>query len=533
MVHGDLKGRLRKLEEALVSSVIYSDALQLVTDEEERLKAYKAETTTELSPAFDGALAHLKYLREFWLDEHLWKDWSGYARQEAARILGCSVDGVLPTTNHLESFNRVLKYRHLPTAQRGGRRLRVDVLLQQLVTKILPSIFEFRALEEQEETRWEAQLRRLPGGEALLEARKKREAADLPSVAYLYADPRRDAAAANLLENKQVGHPEFKSETLTFHFTCYSSLATPSDPNPTSYQVCLGIRGTALCGCPDFCNRGGACKHIRAALLYLDVLRRTMPTMPNITLPSSEAQARERLLLESQDNRNSDSLPPTHAMDRAAAAIDDLIQESEGLSMLEDEGEITAGELTADPQPSLSPTPLPPISHDLEGPTARESRAGYEDFQFSLPGPTADAGRAVASQSLGRVLLQLDKDAPKLNQLASFLKGVPCVESPVDLQRTVDSADHLRSLLTELDRLIIASDLPAASTTTTTTTSSAASAPRGATTAAQIQIAAAHSGPSSGAASSAAESRRRKAMEIMGLSPEKKQKRHKSYSIFW
>ncbi|KAJ7920102.1 hypothetical protein B0H13DRAFT_2319738 [Mycena leptocephala] len=46
----------------------------------------------------------------------------------AAGILGCEFDGVLPATNHLESFNGLLKRKYFRRWQRGGRDLRVDVL---------------------------------------------------------------------------------------------------------------------------------------------------------------------------------------------------------------------------------------------------------------------------------------------------------------------------------------------------------------------------------------------------------------------
>jgi hypothetical protein len=54
------------------------------------------------------------------------------------------IEGVLPTTNHLESFNAVLKTQHLPQWQRSGTRLRIDFLILILITKILPGIFTLR-----------------------------------------------------------------------------------------------------------------------------------------------------------------------------------------------------------------------------------------------------------------------------------------------------------------------------------------------------------------------------------------------------
>ncbi|KAF7797219.1 hypothetical protein EIP86_008411 [Pleurotus ostreatoroseus] len=392
--------------------------------------------------------------------------------------------------------------------------------------KILPSIFEFRALEEEEEARWEAQLSRLPGGDALLKAMEQRKAADLPPVAYLSADTRRDAAAANILQNKQVGSPEFEEKTRTFHFTCYSSLATPSDPRPITYQVCLGVRGTALCNCPDFCNRGGACKHIRAALLYLNALRQQVPTVPLITLPGSEVEARGKQLLDSE--HSSDVQSPTHAMARAAAAIEDLLQESDGLEVAEDVPATAPGE---DPLRQECEDCVAIPAHTVD---SSSGLGEASDFQFALPS-ASPASTSVAAQCLGRVLLQLDKDAPKLGQLAEYLKSVPRVESPKDIERAMNGAGHLRSLLAELERLVTTPTTSSTTTTTAATSTPYTTTPAPQTLPSTAQRAQTPAGrtSTSNSAKSAAESRRRKAEEIIGLSPEKKQKRHKSYSIFW
>lgn len=80
----------------------------------------------------------------------LWKSWSDHGRHIAAQILKCPFEGVLPTTNHLESFNGLLKNKHLHRWQRSGRRLHVDVLIKVMVTQILPAIFEQWVMEKAE-----------------------------------------------------------------------------------------------------------------------------------------------------------------------------------------------------------------------------------------------------------------------------------------------------------------------------------------------------------------------------------------------
>jgi hypothetical protein len=96
----------------------------------------------------EKGLKHLQeYLLGYWTTEILWRSWSDFGRQVAAKILGCPFEGVLPTTNHLESFNGLLKRKHLRRWQHGGCRLRLNVLLKLLIMKVLPSIFEQRAVD--------------------------------------------------------------------------------------------------------------------------------------------------------------------------------------------------------------------------------------------------------------------------------------------------------------------------------------------------------------------------------------------------
>jgi hypothetical protein len=55
--------------------------------------------------------------------------------------MGVDIEGVLPTTNHLESFNGVLKRKHIANWQRSGHRLRYDILINRLIISILPNIY--------------------------------------------------------------------------------------------------------------------------------------------------------------------------------------------------------------------------------------------------------------------------------------------------------------------------------------------------------------------------------------------------------
>ena len=96
------------------------------------------------------------------------------------------------------------------------------MLVILLVTKILPSIFQQRAILQQEDLHFEAQLRRLRGGEALLSTRRNQADPDLTlrPMAYLLPDERRDIEAMQLVKHKQISAPD--PQRVGFAFTCYS-----------------------------------------------------------------------------------------------------------------------------------------------------------------------------------------------------------------------------------------------------------------------------------------------------------------------
>ncbi|KAJ3871771.1 hypothetical protein F5051DRAFT_311950, partial [Lentinula edodes] len=56
----------------------------------------------------------------------------------AAAWIGLPIEGIIPTTDHLESFNAILKRKYVTRYLRSGHRLRFDALILLLVTQILP-----------------------------------------------------------------------------------------------------------------------------------------------------------------------------------------------------------------------------------------------------------------------------------------------------------------------------------------------------------------------------------------------------------
>ena len=109
----DLKQRLFHLEDSLIATVSISKARNLILSEMHVL-------IKKQSPLTAKAIEHLKYLDSYWTTDALWHCWSDYGRKIASSLLKCPFEGVLPTTNHLESFNGVLKCKHLAQWQNGG-----------------------------------------------------------------------------------------------------------------------------------------------------------------------------------------------------------------------------------------------------------------------------------------------------------------------------------------------------------------------------------------------------------------------------
>ncbi|KAI8974268.1 hypothetical protein BD414DRAFT_517646 [Trametes punicea] len=567
-LHTDLRARLQQLELTLLKTTDHAEATQLIINEQQVLS--KAQCDTPIADdvaAISGARAHLEYLVGYWLSDSLWKSWSEYGRQTAAKLLGCEVDGVIPTTNHLESFNGVLKNKHVRRWQRGGRRLRVDVLLHLFVFSVLPSVFEGRALEEKEDQRIEAQLRSLPGGDNLIRQMRTRHGepstSSAPSLrpsphAYLTPDAARDASATLLLENNQISVPTFHEHTLTFGFDCFSSLATTFDVLPTCYNIAVGLDGSAACSCLDFRERGGACKHVRAAIRRLKI--------PPIDIPQTHEDASTRFKTRSPytdghvfnqlpDLRAGEVLPgydpteaqpdaqrPEYLLHQAAQLVEDSLREAGDVFLSAKEGQFletsthsggggTSSEdldipdaATGDTDTGISSGADVEMSDavlsEREGSEllAHERGAGME-----LPPEHINALRKPPVQQIvARVLHELDVEGPKMRQLGEFL--VDAHLEPHDVERARIAKAHIDVLTAQLSRLLHEAETPERRDSTLP----AQVPPK--TTVPDVFVSVATLSPPPSLSSR----RKRKASPSVSLlppSPEKSQKRQDSHSI--
>ena len=132
---------------SLLITVEYSQATKILNDEKSNMAAIAAHGPSA-QLAVKAGLAFLAYMQSTWMPEALWQGWSLKGRTVAALCLNIPVEGVLPMTNHLESFNCLLKRKYIPCWQRSGARLRFDFLIHILVSKILPEVFSLRRSQQ-------------------------------------------------------------------------------------------------------------------------------------------------------------------------------------------------------------------------------------------------------------------------------------------------------------------------------------------------------------------------------------------------
>lgn len=102
---------------------------------------------TGANPAAKHGLQFLIYLTSTWMPEPLWKSWSLFGRLRVSQLLKIPIDGVIPTTNHLEAFNGILKNKYIHSTKHGNKRVRFDLLIFLLATRILPELYRQRTVK--------------------------------------------------------------------------------------------------------------------------------------------------------------------------------------------------------------------------------------------------------------------------------------------------------------------------------------------------------------------------------------------------
>ena len=157
----------------LLASTDYVVAQKIITDEQATMSSLTNHGVNGAAAA-KAVLLYLDYLVTTWMPEPLWQNWSQKGRSVASVLLKIHVEGVLPTTNHLESFNRLLKRKYITHWQHSRSRLCFDFLIRILITQIIPDIFASHRLTSNYESWLNSRFLNHAGGINLIELKRLR-----------------------------------------------------------------------------------------------------------------------------------------------------------------------------------------------------------------------------------------------------------------------------------------------------------------------------------------------------------------------
>lgn len=273
----------------------------------------------------------INYLVKNWLTEELWQSWSQFGRLKAAKITGVPLKGIAPTTNHLEAFNGVLKKKYIRGYQHKGYRIRFDLLIHLLVTRIIPSIYARRKATREYFTWLSQRFEKEAGGANLVSSHCRLPLEPTPVVTWWIKES--DLRAETILEIKfivskgRIAHVKWK-DPFTITATCASSLAHTNIEGHRRFHMELNCYGLASCLCPFNQNGKGACKHLWAFRLLLPQFHPTFI----FYFPSNQSEAigifNHFKSLEAQGKGNNIEPPPNCQLSEAATDVNAIIEEA-------------------------------------------------------------------------------------------------------------------------------------------------------------------------------------------------------------
>ena len=207
----------------------------------------------------------------------LWQSWSHYGRIRASTILNIPIQGIIPTTNHLEAFNCLLKRKHIHRWQRAGKRLRVDLLVFLLVTQILPGIFHHRKIQDEYNYWLQTCFLSEAGGVDLLTKRsvsstvdKNATSSNTIPLAWWSSENQEQylKISTDISMQGLLGGVHWLNNH-TVEPTCASTKEDIRKPNHIRYSLWINIYGVGYCSCPGFLSGDGACKHLWALRTHM------------------------------------------------------------------------------------------------------------------------------------------------------------------------------------------------------------------------------------------------------------------------
>ncbi|KAF8580992.1 hypothetical protein K439DRAFT_1619397 [Ramaria rubella] len=296
-----VQNRLRALEDRLILSVEHAAAQQLITNETQVLHSLKQRP--EMVVAANAGLNFLKYLRDTWMPVSLWNGWSQKGCIDASQVLQTSIEGVIPTTNHLEAFDGLLKRKYISQWQRGGNCLRLDLFVYLLIMDIVPSMFSVRRKQESYYS-WLCEWFRVQAGGADLVATHHCACVSAPPLPKLTipvvwwsteGDEKHHDEANYIVTHEWMGGVRC-IDIYTIEGTCASSTADIQASGHKQYNLRLSVYGWGYCSCPYFTSNNGACKHLWALRLIIPKLvltKQIPPASYTFHFPATEIEARE------------------------------------------------------------------------------------------------------------------------------------------------------------------------------------------------------------------------------------------------
>ncbi|PKK57839.1 hypothetical protein RhiirC2_797318 [Rhizophagus irregularis] len=189
----------------------------------------------------NDALEFVKYFNEYWIG-NIEFGWTYYGKLIAANILNVFIDSIPNTNNHLEAFNNQLKTHHLNRFQNGGHLLRLDVLSVLLIKNT-------RFIQYTSEPK-----------------KSDQNLQKINQLTYFIPDKLCEQKAKTIIQEKQIINVEYTKDSLLLWIKS-------SESNQIGQKIYTVILlPNIYCQCLDFLSRGGACKHIRAAIIWINWL---------------------------------------------------------------------------------------------------------------------------------------------------------------------------------------------------------------------------------------------------------------------
>ena len=233
-------------------------------------------------------------------------------------------------------------------------------------------------------------------------------------------------------------------------FRCYSSMATPYNTNPATYQIIIASDGSSSCSCPDFQTNGVACKHMRVAVISLNEMHANGYSIPAIATLTSLNQAQSvqqkqltHLLTNTSSQLSIDPSQPNHIC--TAAIIIDTALQGKNVFVAQD-SELLDGE----------------IRNKIEE-EGEDSKTTDNKFYFSVICQGSAAREALDKQKTACVFFKLDQAMPKLGQLGTVLKGacmtssdIPCIVSFIKQLEVLTS--ELKHMMSETKPVMVMPD---------------------------------------------------------------------------